>query len=130
MKMIKGFLILTLLITVAAVGLVVASDRGMLPHHPVLAEALTYPRQFMAFVTGVSQAGSLPELNQVEVHPSLATLSERTGEVSSQVGAVLGSAVQVNSEATQSGQSLTQETLEYGQYLYCQRVVNEWEKTH
>jgi hypothetical protein len=55
----------------------------------------------------------------------LKTVGERTGELSSTVGKVLGEAVQVST--TSGEQSLQERAFDYGRYLYCQQVVKDYE---
>lgn len=52
------------------------------------------------------------------------TLSERAKETGSHVQQVLGSSVQVNE---QEKQPIHQRAFDYGRYIYCKAVVEEWE---
>lgn len=67
-----------------------------------------------------------PDLAQVseQAQTQLEQLKDKSLEVKEHVGVVLGEAQEASGEST-----LQQRALEYGQYLYCKGVVEEWEKT-
>ena len=73
----------------------------------------------------------LAQLSQIQI-PRLTpentdqfkTFEDRASSVSSQIGDVLGTAIQ---EASESG-NIQDKVFEYGRYLYCQQVVEEYEE--
>lgn len=68
-----------------------------------------------------------PELNTVssDAASQLQTLGQRAGEVSQHAQQVLGTSIQKNEAAEKP---LHQRALDYGQYMYCKQVVEEYEK--
>lgn len=56
----------------------------------------------------------------------LATLSQRTTDVSKHAGNVLGSSVQPVSE--ENSTPIHEKAFEYGKYIYCKQVVDDYEK--
>jgi hypothetical protein len=157
MKLIKSTLMTVLLVTLAIAGSVIAYRRGHLTAvnitnliPPVISNGL--PPQ-LAFLK--TTAETLPEVSEEtqsepensdqsseEASPNdlksklsfdsdgasnqIQILAERGQEVGGHVGNVLGSYVQV-SDAEE--QPLHESAFEYGRYLYCQQVVNEFEKS-
>lgn len=59
--------------------------------------------------------------------PEVATLTERTQEISEHVSTVLGDSI---SEVDAEQQPLHERAIEYGQYLYCKGIVEEYETSH
>lgn len=57
----------------------------------------------------------------------LQILGERAADVTKQAQQVLGKSIQVN-EAEKEKKPLHESALEYGRYMYCKQVVNEYEK--
>jgi hypothetical protein len=60
-----------------------------------------------------------------DAEQQLATLTDRGQEVSNEIGKVLGEYVQVNEK--EEDKALHEKAFEYGQYLYCQQVIKEYE---
>ena len=111
MKLIKKILWLALVVTIVTGGLVVAANRGVIQ-----------PNQLATFFTP-------PQLTPAsqDAGRQFKILSDRSGEVGSQVQKVLGEFIQVNQ---QDKQPLSEKTLEYAQYLYCQQVVQKYQTTN
>lgn len=59
--------------------------------------------------------------------PEVTTLTERSMEIGEHVGAVLGESV---SEVEAENQPLHERAIEYGQYMYCKGIVEEYEANH
>lgn len=59
--------------------------------------------------------------------PEVATLTQRGKELTDHVGTVLGETV---SEADAEQQPLHERAVEYGQYIYCKGIVEEYENKH
>jgi len=59
--------------------------------------------------------------------PEVATLAEKGKELTEHVGVVLGDSV---SEADPEKQPLHERAVEYGQYIYCKGIVEEYENNH
>ena len=76
-----------------------------------------------------SVATRLPEtqvvLDQALLASQAAQLTERGSQVLEQGTKVLGAAVTV--DESQENSSLTDRALNYGRYLYCKQVVEDWE---
>lgn len=71
-------------------------------------------------VTGIK----VPQL-PTDTTAQLESVTERTGQLTSSVGKVLGTAV---TEASSSAdKSLQERAFDYGRYLYCQQVVKDYE---
>jgi hypothetical protein len=68
-----------------------------------------------------TQVALTPQTAQTEIQ----TLTERSQEVSQEIGKVLGEYVQVNEEDV--NKPLHEKAFEYGQYLYCQQVIKQFE---
>ena len=75
--------------------------------------------------TPFTEEVSLPtdEINFEEV----STLTQRGKELTEHVGAVLGESV---TEVDAEKQPLHERAVEYGQYLYCKGIVEEYENNH
>jgi hypothetical protein len=75
-----------------------------------------------------------PQLSSVTQQTKL--LSQRTQDVSTHVGNVLGSYTQnnefikVNDTKNSSSEPIHEKALEYGRYVYCQQVVKDYEQDH
>ena len=59
-----------------------------------------------------------------EADAQLKILAEKGEFLSEQAGEVLGEAI----KATEGDEPLTEKAFEYGRYLYCQQVVEQWDK--
>ncbi len=81
-------------------------------------------------------SASLPQINQLSQHQQLQSITDQAQNqlqatsqqfqtVTGNVQKVLGAAVQVNDNETKSA---PEKALDYGKYLYCKQVVNEFEK--
>jgi hypothetical protein len=119
MNTVKIALVFVLVLTLAGAGVYVAQNRGWLPAHFLPKQNLT------------------ANLGQNTIDSQF--LSSQANNISSQIGTVLGSSislnsplesvVRVNTTATTSAESIAGRTLEYARYLYCQQVVEEWQKS-
>jgi hypothetical protein len=87
----------------------------------------TLPSQVKQAVDSV--ATRLPKtqvaLDQALLASQAAQLTERGSQVLEQGTKVLGAAVTV--DESQENSSLTDRALNYGRYLYCKQVVEDWE---
>jgi fumarylacetoacetate (FAA) hydrolase family protein len=63
--------------------------------------------------------------DQKAAEEQIKILTERSEEVSTEIGKVLGDFIQVNE--TGENQALHEKALEHGQYVYCQQVVEQYE---
>lgn len=137
MQLIKNALIVGLLFVLASAGVFAMYNRGMFndikfnqaaalshffeeqirPKLPGTLANLTPPPDPAASTSAIISADQTQE--------QLATLSERGQAVSQEIGKVLGDYVQVN-EADEKT-PLHEKAFEYGQYLYCQQVIKEYE---
>ncbi len=59
--------------------------------------------------------------------PEVSILAKRGQELSKHVGAVLGESV---TEVSPEQQPLHERAIEYGQYLYCKGIIEEYESNH
>lgn len=107
MKLIKKALLIILLTVIVISGLYTASSRGLLKNTPL---AKINQQEIANLVQNTNQ--------QTQI------LSERSGEVGSHVKNVLGTFIEENEE-----EPIQQRAFEYGRYLYCQQVVEDYEKT-
>jgi len=85
-----------------------------------------YRQDIMSSLSSQSNSSKLPinSENLSGIEAQLKTLAEKGQLFSEQAGQVLGEAV----KASDQEQPLTDKAFEYGQYLYCQQVVDEWNK--
>lgn len=74
-------------------------------------------------ITPYTQSIEIPQ----ESFPEVSTLTQRSKELTDHVGAVLGETV---SEADAEKQPLHERAIEYGQYIYCKGIVEEYETVH
>lgn len=70
-----------------------------------------------------TQSIELPE----QAIPEVTMLTQRGKELTEHVGTVLGESV---AEAPAEQQPLHKRAIEYGQYLYCKGIVEEYENNH
>jgi hypothetical protein len=112
MRLIKGFLMLVLLLSLAAGGLYVASNRGL-----IAADALAKPLSQLAFLQ--------PHFETIAgvTGQNAKILGSRVGEIASQSGAVLGSTTMSEKNAP----PLPQRAFERARYSYCQEVIKDYE---
>lgn len=77
------------------------------------------------------EASDSPQEETKEVAPAdqIEQVAERGKIVSEQIGQVLGDFVQVNEQA-EGNKALHDKAFEYGQYLYCQQVVEVYERDY
>ncbi len=61
-----------------------------------------------------------------DANKQLETLTTRAEEVNEHITKVLGDSVQVNEEEKEK--NLSEKAFDYGRYLYCKQVVDEFEK--
>ncbi len=80
---------------------------------------------------GLFQLAKPPQLGQ-DAWEQTQILGERAKETTQHVQRVLGETVKIDQEGSraQKEKAIHEKTLEYAQYLYCQQVVTDWEKTH
>lgn len=117
-------LLLLLVITGAIIGYTYYNTGSIPRNLPQFVAALP-PRENSLGSQQLSQLSSLevPKLAP-ENSEQFKTFEDRASNVSSQIGEVLGTAIQ---EASESG-SIQDKVFEYGRYLYCQQVVEEYEQ--
>lgn len=78
----------------------------------------------LSTITNQVSAIKVPKL-PTDTTTQLESITERTGQLTSNVGKVLGTAV---TEASSSAdKSLQERAFDYGRYLYCQQVVKDYE---
>lgn len=113
--MLKKITILSVVLILLAGGYAYASQKGMLPD--------SLPKLELE-KTGISA----PELTtlQSQVGTQMGTLSTRAQELGNHAKNVLGTSVQVD----ETQQPLHERAIEYTQYVYCQQVVQSYEKLH
>jgi len=121
MGLLKGFLTIVLVLTLAAGGVYVAANRGL-----VSADYLSYFNQLQG--VAVTQ----PQLAQVfqSAQSQFKILSAKTGSIAtqtinnaSQSGSVLGSTIEVEKNQP----PLPQRAFELARYSYCQEVIKDYE---
>ena len=142
MKLIKGVFLAGLLLVVVAAGTFAMYNRGAfnsINFDTAKANQLLekLPPQLASFLPKnnsnqesestieTTETTKSISFDQKAAEAQIKILSERSEEVSAEIGKVLGDFVQVN-EAGEN-QALHERALEYGQYLYCQQVVEQYE---
>lgn len=74
-------------------------------------------------ITPYTESIEIPNEN----FPEVSTLTQRGKELTNHVGTVLGESV---AEADAEQQPLHERAIEYGQYIYCKGIVEEYENNH
>ncbi|MCA9368980.1 hypothetical protein KC721_01660 [Candidatus Woesebacteria bacterium] len=93
-----------------------------------LATALRpYTQKLTPVVESLQPLAEQIETPHLDELPEVATLTERTQEISEHVGTVLGNSI---GEVDAEQQPLHERAIEYGQYLYCKGIVEEYETSH
>lgn len=115
MEAVKGLLAVVLLVTVAAGGVYVATNRGLLPGGKLAS--------LMNTVNWLKQA----PISQVAAPAQqIGNLSSQVETTASQAGNVLGTYVQ----ADEDRQPLHQKAFEYARYTYCREALIDYEKRY
>lgn len=140
MRLIKRLLIIVFVLVLIVSGLIWADNKGYLKH-PVFAKTSQLikkiPIQNLTNVFNKKEANNdeqklsnenLKKISE-DVEAQAKILGQRAKETSEQVQQVLGESIQVN-EDEENDKNMSTKALEYGRYLYCQTVVDEWEKAH
>lgn len=127
MNLIKRLLFLILIIVILATGIYWASQNNYLQNASL--------NKVADFFTNNKILKKLPFNKQDEdnnwqkigsdIQNQTKILSERAKETSSHVQQILGTNIEVNE---QEKQPIHQKTFDYGRYLYCKAVVEEWEE--
>ena len=66
----------------------------------------------------------IPQINVDQVDNSLTSLTERSSVLKNTISQIAAEAVKVDDQ----DKPLTEKALEYGRYLYCKQVVEDWEE--
>jgi len=119
MKFIKPILLIVLLFAFSAAGLYIQKKSNLLS-------------QKFGQIKGVQKwveqkSGQLQPLTQ-DAQKQIEVLGERTKEVSEQSKQVLGETVKVNEELTNDNRPVHEKAFDYGRYVYCKQVVQDFEK--
>lgn len=95
---------------------------------PTVAELRSYNAQQIqqAFLAPTRQT-KLPT-TPPDAQEKLETVATQAQTLSSRGQAVLGEVVQVNENASKSGQSLQEQAVDHALYLYCKGLVNQYEE--
>jgi len=104
-------------------GLTIATLYWQQDHLPFKLPTLTDLQSF-AQHNQLAESQSVQSVTQ-QAQEQLQATGEKFQSAASSVQQVLGAAVQVNEDETKSA---PEKALDYGKYLYCQQVVNEFEK--
>lgn len=64
----------------------------------------------------------------IEAQKQLEIVSERTQEIGEQSQQVLGETIKVNEAATSSDKPMYEKAFDYGRYVYCKQVVDDFEE--
>ncbi len=111
----KLFRVLLIVVVLGCIGLAIGYSTNALP------DQIKQPVGFLV--------GKLPKtqvvLDRALLASQAAQLTERGSQVLEQGTKVLGAAVTV--DGAQEKSSLTDRALNYGRYLYCKQVVEDWE---
>jgi hypothetical protein len=147
MKLIKSVFLAGLLLALVAAGAFAMYNRGAFDNVKVDTSQLTQlteqlPPQITSFLpkqistnkkttdssdseTQTTTAASTVSFDQESAQEQVQVLTERSQEVSQEITKVLGDFVQVNEN--DGNEALHERALEYGQYLYCQKVIEQYE---
>lgn len=140
MKLIKGVFLAGLLLVLVAAGAFAMYNRGAFNNINIDTNQLTaltdkLPNQVSSLLpqsenTSESKENESSESNisfdQESAKEQVKVLTDRSQEVSEEVSKVLGDFIQVNEN--DGDEALHERALEYGQYLYCMQVVEQYEK--
>jgi hypothetical protein len=115
MKSLKKVFNLILIGALLITGLYFAGEKGLLAHTPL--KNFDH-KQLNIFSKQSKEQAQL--------------LTNRAKQTSQHVQQVLGENVEVSQPKSSPDlkKDLPQKTLEYARYLYCQQVVEDWQKTH
>lgn len=132
MQLIKRLLIIIFVLVILGCGLIWADNHNYLSH-PVFAKVSQLikkiPLQNLAFLQAKKNQTNNENLNKIsqDVEEQAKILGQRAQETGQHVQQVLGTSIKVNE--TESGKKpLSTQALEYGRYIYCKSVVDDWEK--
>ncbi len=90
---------------------------------------LVLPEPIPSWISKLSPAtqqvtNKIPQINVDQVDDSLTNLTERSTVLKNTVSQIAAEAVKVDDQ----DKPLTEKALEYGRYLYCKQVVEDWER--
>ena len=90
---------------------------------------LVLPEPIPSWISILSPAtqqltNKIPQINVDQVDDSLMNLTERSTVLKDTVSQIAKEAVKVDDQE----KPLTEKALEYGRYLYCKQVVEDWER--
>jgi len=111
----KRIFIIILILLLVGIGYVYASDQGWLPKNAPKLPIKNLPK--------ISTDSASLNTIQKNAGSGLSTLSERAQELGENAKNALQTGIQVDSE-----QPVHERVIEYGQYVYCKQVVEEFEK--
>ena len=124
MGKIKIFFWLLGMLSITAVGAYFFAEKST----SELAESLRpYTQKLNPVAESLQPLTENIETPKIDQLPEVATLTERSQELTDHVGTVLGDSV---NEVDAEQQPLHERAMEYGQYLYCKGIVEEYEASH
>ncbi len=129
MSLIKRLLFFILVLVVIATGVYWASQNGHLQNASLdkIAKFFANNKILEKIPWTKDQESSQWQKISSDIQDQSKILSERAKETSSHVQQVLGTNIEVNE---QEKQPVHQKAFDYGRYLYCKAVVEEWEKAN
>lgn len=139
MKLVKGIFVLVLVVVTLVAGLKLAYDRGLINAYQL--ESANPAHLLTQITSKFNGNNNSKDESQEEVttgnssnqlflsaQKQGSTLLERGKDMTTQTQKVLGT--YISPAETDDDQALHEKALEYGQYLYCQQVVIDYEKRH
>ena len=118
MKFIKPIILLLTLFGFAAVGLFIQQKSNN------VSEKVS---QVMAIKTFLNEKVEQFEPLTQEAQKQLEIVSERSQNISEQSQQVLGETIKVNEIASSSDKPMYEKAFDYGRYVYCKQVVDDYE---
>ena len=119
MKFIKPILLVVLLFAFSAVGLYIQKKSEM------ISAKFGQIKGVQNWITQKNE--QLKPLTQ-DAQKQIEVLGERTKEVSEQSKQVLGETVKINEELTKDERPVHEKAFDYGRYIYCKQVVQDFEE--
>ncbi|MDQ5950907.1 MAG: hypothetical protein QG639_184 [Patescibacteria group bacterium] len=117
MQRLAALAVLLLLAIAGYVGYIYKST-GQLPDVQKIAESIS------SMSSQVSEKSPQVQNVTTDASTQLNTLTERAGQVSQHTQNVLGSSIQVNNQIKKP---IHESAIEYGRYIYCKQVVEDYE---
>lgn len=129
MSLIKRLLFFILIIVILATGIYWASQNNYLQNASLnkIAKFFTDNKILEKMPWTKNQENSQWQKISSDIQDQSKILSERAKKTSSHVRQVLGTNIEVNK---QKKQPVHQKAFDYGRYLYCKAVVEEWEEAN